>query len=315
MTRIVSMVLLASAVIVAAQSFDSAQDRPFDSAQDKPFDFAQDKQAVFRAAIDVVRLDVSVMNGLTPVAGLTRDQFVVSDNGVPQVIDSVVLENVPLRLTLLLDTSESMRGDRIDHLIQATKTLVTALHPQDEAALLTFSEPVKSIVAMTRDRKPLLDALGMLTPNGSTSLNDAVFLGLQLRPATAGDATSVLLVFSDGHDTASWLRKDQLLEATKRSSQLLHVIELLPAAYITSVTQRPSETLGQLAKAGGGRHWAALKASDLNDLFGKALNELRARYLLTYSPTGVSREGWHDVSVTLKNARGDVTARPGYFAQ
>jgi len=53
----------------------------------------------------------------------------------------------------------------------------------------------------------------------------------------------------------------------------------------------------------------------LRELFGKALNELRARYLLTYSPAGVSREGWHDVRVTLTNARGDVTARPGYFAQ
>jgi hypothetical protein len=58
-----------------------------------------------------------------------------------------------------------------------------------------------------------------------------------------------------------------------------------------------------------------MKASDLKDLFGKALNELRARYLVTYSPNGVSREGWHDVKVTLKNARGDVMARPGYFVQ
>lgn len=76
---------------------------------------------------------------------------------------------------------------------------------------------------------------------------------------------------------------------------------------------RPSELLRNLAKAGGGRHWAAQKPSDLNDLFGKALNELRARYLLTYTPTGVTRQGWHDVKVTLKNARGDVTARPGYY--
>jgi len=273
------------------------------------------QQPVFRSTIDVVRLDVSVMNGLAPVAGLTRDQFVVVDNGVPQTIDSVLLENVPLSLTLLLDTSDSMRGDRIDHLIEGAKALIKALHPQDEAALLTFSEPVKLAVPMTRNRDVMFDALSTLTPNGATSLNDAVFLGLQLRPAAVGDATSVLLVFSDGHDTASWLRSDQLLEATKRSSLLLHVIELMPPNFAPNTMARPSEFLGKLAKAGGGRHWAAQKASDLNDLFGKALNELRARYLLTYSPTGVSREGWHEVKVTLKNARGDVTARPGYFAQ
>lgn len=273
------------------------------------------QQPLFRSNIDAVRIDVSVMNGLSPVAGLTRDQFIVTDNGVPQAIDSATLENVPLSITLLLDTSESMRGDRIENLIKAAKSLVGALHAQDRSSLLTFAEPVKRIVPMTPERKPLLDALDRLTPNGATSLNDAVFISLQLKPVTVDDSTAVLLVFSDGHDTASWLRHDQLLEATRRSNRLLHVIELLPPTYQAYNSLRPSDSLAQLAKAGGGRHWAAQRPGDLNELFGKALNELRARYLLTYSPTGVPREGWHDVKVTLKNSRGDVTARPGYFVQ
>lgn len=276
---------------------------------------AVQQQPLFRANVDVVRIDVSVMNGLSPVAGLDRQHFIVTDNGVPQTIDTATLENVPLSITLLLDTSESMRGDRIENLIKGAKSLISALHAQDRAALLTFSEPVKRIVDMTGDRPQLLKALDELEPSGATSLNDAVFLGLQLKPLTIGDSTSVLLVFSDGHDTASWLRQDQLLDATRRSNLLLHVIELLPPSYSTNVTLRPSESLRQLAKAGGGRHWAAQRPSDLNDLFDKALNELRARYLLTYSPTGVTRDGWHDVKVTLKNARGDITARPGYFVQ
>ena len=273
------------------------------------------QQPTFRSGVDVVRIDVSVMNGLSPVAGLTRDQFVVVDNGVRQAVDSATLENVPLSLTLLLDTSESMRGDRIEHLIEGAKALIRALHPQDEAALMTFSEPVRVAVPMTRDRKVVLDALDRLEPNGSTSLNDAVFLSLQLKPLQASESRPVLLAFSDGHDTASWLNNDQLLDATRRSNLLLHVIELLPPNYGANVSQRPSELLRNLAKAGGGRHWAAQRANDLNDLFGKALNELRARYLLTYSPNGVTRDGWHDVKVSLRNARGDVTARPGYFVQ
>jgi len=269
------------------------------------------QQPVFRSGVDIVRVDVSVMNGLSPVAGLTRDQFVLTDNGVPQSVESATLENVPLSLTLVLDTSESMRGDRIAHLIEGSKALIKALRPQDEAALMTFSEPVRLTVPMTHDQKVLLDALDALKPSGATSLNDAVFLGLQLRPLTPSESRSVLLVFSDGHDTSSWLRNGQLLESTRRSNQLLHVIELLPPSY--GGVPRPSELLRELAKAGGGRHWAAQRANDLNDLFNKALNELRSRYLLTYTPTGVDRSGWHDVKVTLKNARGDVTARPGYF--
>ena len=110
----------------------------------------------------------------------------------------------------------------------------------------------------------------------------------------------MLLAFSDGHDTASWLRTDQLLEATRRSNLLLHVVELMSQTYSSTFVFRPSDPLDDLAKAGGGRHWSARKASDVNDLFGKALNELRSRYLLTYTPSGVTREGWHDVTVTLK---------------
>jgi VWFA-related protein len=274
---------------------------------------ASGQQPMFRGGVDVVRIDASVMNGLTPVAGLTREQFILVDNGVPQTVDSAVLENVPLSLTLVLDTSESMRGDRIDHLIDGAKALIKALHPQDEAALVTFSEPVRLAVPMTRDRQVILDALDALEPDGATSLNDAVFLGLQLKPMQASESRPVLLAFSDGHDTSSWLSNDQLLDATRRSNLLLHVIELLPPVFGSSLALRPSELLRNLARAGGGRHWAAQKPSDLNDLFGKALNELRARYLLTYTPTGVTREGWHEVKVTLKNTRGDITARPGYF--
>jgi len=270
------------------------------------------QQPTFRAAVDVARIDVSVMNGLSPVPGLTRDQFVITDNGVAQSVDAVSMDTAPLDLTLVLDTSASMRLDRIAQLIDASKTLVRGLRQDDQASLITFADGISRAVPMTRDREAVLSALNRLVANGSTALNDAVFLALQLRPSEPGESRPVLLVFSDGYDNASWLNGDQVLEATRRSGMLMHVIELIAPEMPGSLV-RPSNFLGDLAKAGGGRQWIADKASDLNNLFGKALNELRARYLLTYSLTGVKREGWHDVKVTLKGARGEVTARPGYF--
>ena len=84
------------------------------------------QQPVFRAAVDVARIDVSVMNGLSPVVGLTRDQFVVTDNGVVQSVEAVSMDTAPLDLTLVLDTGTSMRLDRIKQLIEASKTLVGA---------------------------------------------------------------------------------------------------------------------------------------------------------------------------------------------
>ena len=98
-----------------------------------------DQQPVFRASVDVVRIDVSVMNGLTPVAGLTAENFAVTDNGVPQALDSVSLDTVPLNLMLVLDTSGSLAGERLTDLIDAANGLVKSLRDEDAASLITFS--------------------------------------------------------------------------------------------------------------------------------------------------------------------------------
>jgi VWFA-related protein len=275
-------------------------------------------QPTFRADVDVVRIDASVMNGIVPVAGLTKDHFVITDNGVPQAVESVSMDTVPLDLTLVLDTSGSLAGERLTNLIDAAIGLVKTLQVDDAASLLTFSDPVRLAVPSTRDRRPVLDALSKLQAAGSTSLNDAIFFGLQMRPAETSAARQVMLVFSDGRDTASWLTSSDALEATRRSGVVVHVIELVQDQYLAVSSgnePRPSEFLGNLARTGGGRRWFAKSARDLRQLFGTALNELRARYLITYYPSKVPREGWHDVKVTLKGARGDVTARPGYFVQ
>ncbi len=275
-------------------------------------------QPTFRAGVDVVRIDVSVMNGIVPVAGLNKENFAITDNGVPQTVESISMDTVPLDLTLVLDTSGSLAGERLTNLITAAIGLVKTLQVDDAASLLTFSDPVRLAVPSTRDRQPVLDALSKLQAEGSTSLNDAIFFGLQMRPGEPGDARQVMLVFSDGRDTASWLTGADALEATRRAGVLVHVIELVQDQYIgvSSGNQpRPSEFLRELASAGGGRRWFAKSARDLRQLFGTALHELRARYLITYYPSNVSREGWHDVTVTLKGARGDVTARPGYFVR
>lgn len=269
-------------------------------------------QPTFRSGVDVVRIDVSVMNGLSPVPGLTVEQFALTDNGEPQQIESASLDTVPLSLTIVLDTSASMEGERMKDLIEAAQTLVKSLRDQDAAALITFAESVRFQVPVTHDRARLLASLTGLVAAGLTSLNDAAFLAMQLRPIETADSRPVVLVFSDGHDNASWLSAAQLLQATRRSRTLTHVVELTGAS--TGTIFRPSDVLGDLASAGGGRRWIAQSSRDLRELFGKVLNELRSRYVLTYSPKGVGRDGWHDVKVTLKGARGDVTARPGYFA-
>jgi VWFA-related protein len=248
---------------------------------------------VFRSSVDAVRVDVSVMNGVRPVAGLTAANFVLTDGGVPQAIDRVEVDSVPLNIMLVLDTSGSMFGERMTDLIAAARRLVEALKPADAAALMTFNEPAELLVPMSHERAPLLARIDGLKAEGATSLYDGMFLALQMRPETT-EARSVALVFSDGRDTASWLSKANLTEAIRRSGVVTHIVELaLPV-------------LPNTARRG-------LSMVLLRELFARVLEELRSRYLLTYFPAGVVREGWHDVKVSLKGARGEVIARPGYF--
>jgi len=106
-------------------------------------------QTTFKSGVEVVELDVSVTRGGVPVVGLTARAFALTDNGAAQEVASVTLEKLPLSVTMVLDTSQSVAGERLQHLVQAGTGLVAALHPEDRAALVTFSHAVDLRVPMT----------------------------------------------------------------------------------------------------------------------------------------------------------------------
>lgn len=212
----------------------------------------------------------------------------------------MTLEQLPLSVTLVLDVSQSVAGERLRHLINAGDGLSAALRPGDRAALLTFSHIADLRVPMTSDLQAIRDALAAMKPGGATSLRDAVHLALQLQPHD--NTRPLLLVFTDGVDTSSWLTENSVLDSTRRVGVVIHAVRVDSNAF-----------LGRLAEASGGRTWSATSDKQLRELFTGALDEMRARYLLSYTPSGVTTTGWHELKVKLKNGRGDVTARPGYF--
>lgn len=294
---------------------------------------ASGQQPVFRAAVAAVRLDVSVTRGASPVTGLTSANFEVHDNGVAQTIDRVSQEDIPLNLLLVLDTSGSMAGPRLAGLIEGARSLVGSLRPDDRVGLLTFSQRIALPVPPTVRHTEVLSALGGLGAAGPTALRDALFAGLQLVPPD-GESRPVVVLFTDGRDTASWLAAADLEGVVRRSGVVLHAVELLGASSAQDLgadtaqeaTRRArarsrgrlvgmsqSRSLQRAVQAGGGQLWSAASPGELKALFTTALDELRARYLITYTPAGVDAPGWHDVKVSLRQARGNVVARPGYF--
>lgn len=135
---------------------------------------------------------------------------------------------------------------------------------------------------------------------GATALRDAVYLGLA--GASDNQSRALLLEFSDGFDTASFLSSEAIIESARRSNAVVHVVHF-----------RADKFLGRLAETTGGRTWSAGSDRQLEELFGRVLDEMRARYLLTYTPSGPQKPGWHQTKVSLKGARGDVIAKQGYF--
>jgi Ca-activated chloride channel homolog len=257
-------------------------------------------QPAFRAAVEAVEVDVAVTRGGKTVGGLTAANFVVTDNGVVQDVTASLLLTEPLRLTLVLDVSRSVSGSRLSSLTAASRALIKALRPEDQAALITFSHRISAAAPMGQDRSAITNALTLLSGDGATSLRDAAYLGL----STASDDRSraLMLLFSDGADTASFLTGEAVVDAARRSNAVVHTVQF-----------RGDPFLDRLAEITGGRTWSAQSDRQLEELFGRVLDEMRARYLLTYTPTGPQKSGWHQIKVSLKAARGDVIAKQGYF--
>jgi VWFA-related protein len=275
----------------------------------------------FTSRAVAVRVDVLVTNGGQLARGLDARDFDLRDEGVPQTVSEVELERIPLNLILVFDTSGSVAGDRMRALLEAGKELLDGLRDHDRVALLSFSTRVRLLTPLTSNRQQIRAAFDTLEAHDATSLRDAAFAGLALREADPG--RTLLLIFSDGADTSSWLTTPKVIETAKHTDAVVYAV-VVPdqralwtprgGAMITTV-KNAGKFLESLTEETGGRVLFASSNSDLRATFTKTLAEFRDRYVLSYTPTGVSATGWHRLDVKLKGKGGKVTARRGYFAE
>jgi VWFA-related protein len=188
----------------------------------------------------------------------------------------------------------------------------TTLHALDRVGLLTFSHELRLLAAPTEDIAAVRAALNRISAEGSTALRDAVQLGLSM---PVPDRTrGLMILFTDGADTASWVSAESALDVARRAGMVVHVVRTASRGNGSFGLNGDGATFVEaLTEATGGRLWSATSESDLESLFTAALGEMRARYLLTFQPKGPARPGWHEVKVRLRNGRADITARPGYF--
>lgn len=137
---------------------------------------------------------------------------------------------------------------------------------------------------------------------GDTALIDGIYSSVLLGGA---EGRGLVIVFSDGVDTASWLTRDALLDTVRRADAVIYTVSVERG--------NGSDLLRDVSAATGGSHFTVESTRHLDAVFMQILNEYRHRYLMSYSPTGVDEGGWHRLDVRVRGERATVKARPGYY--
>lgn len=276
---------------------------------------------LLRVDANLVQVPVTVLdrNGRR-VQGLTRDQFRVLEDNIPQEIVSFQTEDVPISVGLVFDTSGSMR-DKLRSARSALKRFLDTAGVEDEFFLLTFADRPQMEVEFTRDFESIQNALLFNGGTGSTSLIDAVYTALTQMHG-ARHSRKALLVISDGGDNHSRHSSGELLSLARESDVQIYVLSALGTVPIKgaaafSEEQRGRLLLRELAAVTGGHHFLLREASDLNGVMAKISTLLRNQYLLGYQPPQSDSSGkWRKIQVRLDVPKGEsrvyVHARPGY---
>jgi Ca-activated chloride channel family protein len=261
------------------------------------------RQTPFTARAEVVRVDALVTEGAQVIKGLTVGDFQVLDNGVPQRVSLIAFEDAPVNLVLALDVSGSVVGDKLTQLRGAAAAALDHMKPGDKTGLLSFGSLLQSRIALTSERARVLAALEEPGDIRATALVDASYGALLLSESEAG--RPLVLVFSDGIDTSSFLDATAVLQSAKRSDAVVYAVAAKGSSRATF--------LGDLCAATGGRLVDVESTAALRSTFVTLLDEFRERYLLSYTPAGVPAGGWHRLEVRVKAPKAKVKARPGYF--
>lgn len=258
-------------------------------------------QARFAARASAVVIDVSVTNDGQAVGGLTLDDFIVLDNGVPQKVLDLSQDRLPIDVSITADISGSMRPADRQVINAAIEQVGRALRPDDRVMATLFWSHIS-------ERIPLGPAPITLTAwetGLNTSIFDALLLAL-VRPDLP-DRRQFSIFMTDGMDTSSYFDAALVRDTARYTSA--------PITIVLAPDRAPAlmdETLKTVALQTGGELIALKDRQRLRETFGQALENFRSSYVLRYVPTGVSAPGWHTVTISVKNQRYAVRARQGY---
>ena len=279
------------------------------------------QQADIRVDVSLVRIITTTIRSADGrlVGSLSKDDFTVLDNGVPQQI--VVFErgsNQPLSVALLIDTSGSTAKDlkyEVDSVGRFLKALFLEGNPKDSVALFSFNYEVVQRNYFTRNASSIEHSLHALHGEAGTSLYDAIYLSSQVLENREG--RRVMVIVTDGGDTTSTKDFHAALEAAQLADAVIYPILVVPIANDPGRNVGGENALTTLAAGTGGRVFAPTLGTALDKAFSDLIEDLRTQYLLAYYPKDVplTKNRFHRLDVRVRNPALRVLARNGYYGE
>ena len=272
------------------------------------------QQATFKAGTSIVPVLTTVTdNQGRLVPNLEQEEFTVLDNGKPQPITLFQNETQPFTVVVMLDFSFSMTT-HLDLLKQATEQFILRMLPADKGQVGAFSDKIQFSGEFTNDRDDLVAALKDLQFGNPTRLYDAIDASIDMLKNVEG--RKIVLVFTDGDDTASRKGMGDVLDRARASETMIYAIGLeseFPIGPGRMQRTRPDRGLRKLADETGGGYFELKKTTELAPTFTRVAQELHSLYTIGFQPTVLDNKE-HRLDVKMKQAGQTGRARRSYIA-
>ena len=257
-----------------------------------------------------VALDVSVQNQDGRfIKGLGKDDFTLTEDGMPQALDQVGAVQVPVVYTLLIDSSQSM-ARRSDDVRFAAVNFAKHLRPQDSIVIAPFTKSIGPITGPTQDHKTILEAIDAIRPVGGTAILDS--LQQAAAKINAGEHRHVFVLMTDGYDEHSTIDREAALAAMKQLHAPLYVVGIAGSA---GISLRGERFLRELAIATNGQAFFPSRDPQIERAHQRVVEEVAHRYFVSYTPANQARDGsWRTIRLESKDPSWRVRTRTGYFA-
>jgi Ca-activated chloride channel family protein len=269
--------------------------------------------------VELVRLTVTATDAAGKyITDLNQDDFEVFEDGAKQQVTFFSKTQQPISLALLLDTSASME-DRMGIAQEAAAGFARQLHKDDEAEVIDFDSQVRILAPFTNDGAALEKAIRSTTPNGSTSLYNAIYISLKdLKKARAASTEDIrrqaIVLLSDGDDTSSLVEFEEVLDLAKRSETAIYAIGLRQGETGRREFKEAEFVLRQLSQETGGRVYFPTDVRELPKIYQSIWEELSSQYTIAYSSSNPKRDGaWRRIQVRSRRPGVIARTKAGYY--